>query len=71
MWHGELPVAMFIACQTAAPWGPSFQLAGLEVPLVALWPVAALAALTVALYLTRDAAAARRDVSRERAGGRR
>lgn len=70
MWHGELPVAMWLACQTAAPWGPSFQLAGLEVPLVALWPVVVLAALTAALYLTRGAAATRRDVSRERPGGR-
>jgi hypothetical protein len=71
MWHGELPVAWLVACQTAAPWGPSFRLAGLEVPLVALWPVVALAALTAVLYLTRDAAAARRDVRRARDGGRR
>ena len=71
MWHGGLPVAMVLACQAAAPWGPSFRLAGVEVPLVALWPVVVLAALTAALFLTRDAAAAGRHVTRARDGGRR
>lgn len=55
MWHHELPVALVVACQSAAPWGPRFQLAGLEVPVVALWPLVALAALAAALFLTRDA----------------
>jgi hypothetical protein len=62
---------MVLACQTAASWGPSFELAGLHVPITALWPVVALAVLTAALYCTRDVAAARRDDARERAGGRR
>lgn len=64
MWHGELPVALLVACQSPAPWGPRFQVAGLEVPVVALWPLVALAALAVALVLTRDA-------PRGRAGSRR
>ena len=42
------------------PLWPSIDLAGLQVPLVALWPLAAIAALTAALYLTRDAGGRRR-----------
>ncbi len=71
MWYHELPVVMLAALQMTAQWGPSIQLAGLPVPIAALWPMAVLLALTVALYATRGRPPARRPVARRHVRGRR
>ena len=66
MWHRELPVAMWATLQMTAQWGPSIQFAGLQVPIAALWPMAVLLALPVALYLTRGRPPARPSEARRR-----